>query len=718
MTLTNKNKKQSFTYREFNEINWTKFSTLLDGLSIRGQEIEEKWSLLLDDIKQIIEDSFPKKTRSKRFTFSMSQGLIKSKNKKNKLFRRYKLGQIDKEEYIRYNKIYRKLIYKVKEDEFKDKMKEAGCDSKKKWRILKKEMKINTDNEEIDKIITNDNTITDKKEISCIFKEHFENCAQKLANNLPQTGECKILFDQYPSLDFKLITPKELEETIKTILPKNSCGFDLLTNRMLKKEKTKFANKLAPLINESLSAGIFPFVLKRAKVIPIFKKGDKTKMTNYRPISLLPVLSKVFEKVINNQITNHLNTHKIIDENQFGFRSGHSTEDAIAKFVDRIEKELITKKHVVSIYIDVSKAFDSCNHKILIEKLKKIGLRGNSLEIMKTYLKDRPQEIWIGDYCGGKFVINIGVGQGTILGPTLFKIYILDMYLSTSLFSIRFADDTSLIGSGNNKEDTENYINSELQKLYDWFCNNKLTLHPDKSRYIVHTKEKQMTVKLGGKNIMRNGYNLQEEGVKLLGVIIDENLDWKLQINNIKKKIGKGNYLLWRYRKELSPNMSRTVYESFVRCHLTYCLAVWGGKPSGNISDLKKLIKRAWSKIGLRKQHTNTRLIKYGILKLEDELAMSEIRLIWRWTKNKIPPGLKYILKEKTARQLRHRNFELEVRWKPHSLARRLANRAKKEITEIEACNTKDTLKNRYKKRLISNYEGICNIRNCYICTG
>ena len=257
----------------------------------------------------------------------------------------------------------------------------------------------------------------------------------------------------------------------------------------------------------------------------------------------------------------------------------------MARFVDKIEKELITKKHVVSIYIDVSKAFDSCDHKILIDKLKRIGIRGQSLEIMKKYLKDRPQEIWIGDYCGGKFVINIGVGQGTILGPTLFKIYILDMYLSTSLFSVRFADDTSLIGSGNNKEDTENHINSELNKLYGWFCNNKLTLHPDKSRFIIHTKNKDLAIKLEGKNIMRNGYNLQEEGVKLLSVIIDENLDWKLQINNIKKKIGKGNYLLWRYRRQLSAKMSKTIYESFVRCHLTYCLLIWGGKPSGNLTE-------------------------------------------------------------------------------------------------------------------------------------
>ena len=290
------------------------------------------------------------------------------------------------------------------------------------------------------------------------------------------------------------------------------------------------------------------------------------------------------------------------------------------------------------------------------------------------------------------------------------------MFLSTNLFSIRFADDTSAIGSGNNKEDTENYINTELEKLYKWFCNNKLTLHPNKSRFIIHTKEKQIALKLGNKSIMRCGYNLQEEGVKLLGVIIDENLDWKLQINNIKKKIGKGNYLLWRYKKLLSTNMAKTLYECFVRCHLTYCIVAWGGKPSGNLTDLKKLIKRIWTKIGIRRQHTNTRLIEHGILKFEDELAMSEIKTIWRWEKNKIPKSLKSIITENLTRQLRNRQFVSNVKWKPKSISRRLAVRAKNDIKLVESCNTKNTLKNKMKQRFIDSYDTNCNIRNCFIC--
>jgi len=384
--------------------------------------------------------------------------------------------------------------------------------------------------------------------------------------------------DQQEFWSFDNVTETAVEKAINSLTPKSSSGFDCLSNRMLKMEKKKFSKLLTPLINKSIREGVFPSVLKIAKVIAIHKKGDKKKLNNYRPISLLPVISKVFEKIINQQITRKLDELNLIDENQYGFRAGHGTDDALTKFVDHLEKSLLKNKYVLSIYIDVSKAFDSCNHEILKQKLRRIGMSCTALKLMESYMSDRVQEVWINGINGGRFITNIGVGQGTILGPTLFKIYIYDMFKATNLFSMRFADDTTLIGCGQNKEDTEKMINEELKKLYDWFCNNKLTLHPDKSRFIVHTKDKLLNLKLGGKQIMRCGYNLQEEGVKLLGIIIDENLDWKLHINHVKKKIGKGNYLLWRYTKNLTLNMKKTLYECFVRCHITYCLLVWGAK--------------------------------------------------------------------------------------------------------------------------------------------
>jgi hypothetical protein len=291
------------------------------------------------------------------------------------------------------------------------------------------------------------------------------------------------------------------------------------------------------------------------------------------------------------------------------------------------------------------------------------------------------------------------------------------MYLSTNLFSLRFADDSNFVGQGSDRESLEKDINDELTKLHTWFCKNKLTLHPDKSRFIVHTRDKLFNIKLGNKSLMRCGYGLQEEGVKFLGVMIDENLDWKLQISNVKKKIGKGNYLLWRYKNKLTQNMKKTVYESFIRCHINYCLAVWGAKKTAALTELKRLIKKSWIKIGKRKQHTNERLIEHRILKLEDELKIAEAKIIWRWDKKKIPLGLNSIIEERHDNRLRNRQFVRNHTWSQDSIAYRLSTRASKEIKDIEIAKSKKGLVKKLRnKTFLVDYNSNCRIRNCYIC--
>jgi hypothetical protein len=216
---------------------------------------------------------------------------------------------------------------------------------------------------------------------------------------------------------------------------------------------------------------------------------------------------------------------------------------------------------------------------------------------------------------------------------------------------------------------------------------------------------------------MRCGYNLQEEGVKLLGVMIDENLDWNLHMNHVKKKISKGNYLLWRYKKQLTIGMKKIIYNSFIKCHLTYCVCTWGAKKNSGRKELIKQLKRTWIKIGPRKMHTNKRLINFNIYKLEDEIRIQEAKVIWRWEKNKIPDGLKDIIEEKRDRDLRNRQFVRHRNWKQDSIAYRLATRAIKEITEIECARSNTGLKRKFKKMIRLTYEGDCRIRNCFICT-
>ena len=710
-----KSHKERFYYREMKERNWIVFNNSIYNLEPRGQDVETKWNNLLDDIKTIVDGSFPLKESKKKYLFTMSSGLLKSRDKKNKLLRQYKNGTIAKEVYINYNRIYRKLIKTEQCSVFKDKLLKAGNNGKLKWKAIKTELLLQSDKNKITEIISEGVKVTEDRSLAKAFKNHFETCATKLTEGLPSGHDTATVMPLGPEWSFQHTTEVELVKIIKSLKNKNSSGYDSLSNRMLKKEQYAFARLLKPLINEAIDEGIFPTCLKTANVIPIFKKGDMTNLNNYRPISLLPVLSKVFEKVINMQITNVVEDG-YIDENQFGFRRNHNTEDAVLKFVDKIQKDLSLGKHVVTVYIDVSKAFDSCDHKIIINKLGRTGLNDHGKNLMSSYLKDRKQLVMVNGVNGGYFLINIGVGQGTVLGPTLFKIYIMDLHLHTNLFCVKFADDSSFEGSDTSKDALEIRVNNELKKVSEWFKNNRLTLHPDKSRYIVHSRDKLINLNLDGTDIMRCGFGLQEESVKLLGVCIDEDLSWKIHVNNVVKKISKGNYLLWRHGKKLNISTKKVMYESFVRSHLLYCLTVWGSAKSTILKPLYTVLGKIWKKIGTFKQHTFNRLQEHNILKLQHELEIQESKFIWKWSKGKVPSSLKSVIIEK-PNTLRSRRFESLRNAKLDSINFRLYKRATRDITKIDKFTSTKCLSTNLKKEIVSNnYSFTCVNRNCFIC--
>lgn len=283
------------------------------------------------------------------------------------------------------------------------------------------------------------------------------------------------------------------------------------------------------------------------------------------------------------------------------------------------------------------------------------------------------------------------------------------------MFTVKFADDSTFIGSAKNRHSVELLVNTELEKINNWFVANRLTLHPNKSKFLVHSRDKLITIRLNNIQLQRSGYGLQEESVKLLGVEIDENLDWKRHIQAVMNKISKGNYLLWRHGNKLTIPMKKTLYESFIRCHLLYGITVWGGATTILLRPLEKLISKTWSKIGNYRMHTLNRLQKYNLLKLKDELRLQEIKLIWKWEKKKTPISLGNILVEKRD-NLRGRRFIIDRKWKPSSISHRLASRANKEISSVAQFNTKMTLTKHKKHEINQSYSFVCRTRNCFIC--
>ena len=242
---------------------------------------------------------------------------------------------------------------------------------------------------------------------------------------------------------------------------------------------------LTIIFNKSIKEGVFPESLKTAKVIPLHKGGSVLVVSNYRPISIPPILSKIFERLSYNRLTEFIDKHNILKQNQFGFQKNKSTELAVASIVSQIAEARSKKESSYCIFLDFAKAFDTVNHQILLQKLHHYGIKNKALIWFKSYLTNRTQYTEVGDTLSDVGFINCGVPQGSVLGPLLFLLYINDISESSQLLKFfLFADDTTVFYSDKTNPETENLLNTELNKVSDWLAANKLSLNVDKSNFM------------------------------------------------------------------------------------------------------------------------------------------------------------------------------------------------------------------------------------------
>ena len=269
------------------------------------------------------------------------------------------------------------------------------------------------------------------------------------------------------------------------------------------------------VFNLSLKEGIVPSQLKTAKVIPIFKSGQKTNIDNYRPISLLSTFSKILEKIVASRLTIFLNNNNILSKWQFGFRAGHATVHPMVHLMNSVAEASNLKKHTIAIFCDLKKAFDTCNHDILFEKLKKYGINNTELSWFKSYLSDRRQFVSVNGASSLLLDIKMGVPQGSILGPLLFLLYINDLPLASEFLTLLFADDTTLIASHTDLNILTQFVNDQFRLICEYFRVNKMVLHPDKTKFLLfekHKSDREVKVYL-------NNNNTNEEKTELINEI-------------------------------------------------------------------------------------------------------------------------------------------------------------------------------------------------------
>jgi hypothetical protein len=443
-------------------------------------------------------------------------------------------------------------------------------------------------------------------------------------------------------------TTEEITKIIEKLPNKKSCGIDNLPNLTFKILKNDISSTLSTLINESYKKGIFPDILKISKIIPLHKSGDKSKTENYRPIALLPNLSKIFEETLRTRIEKFLEKHNLIIEEQFGFRKNHSTCDAIRNLTDYIYDKLDNNKKVLTIFIDLKKAFDTICHTTLLNKLYKIGIRGNFLDVLRNYLENRQQKTYINNETSDKLQVKYGLPQGSRLSPLLFTIYVNDITkfsLSKQTKLTQFADDNALTIWSENLETLYKTANEEIFKLHLWYQQNILTINIPKCKYIEFKQKKsvmQYQLKLENDSIEK------VENYKYLGTIIDNKLNWKEHINHIKTKINQKLPMLHYIKNKTNTAAKHLIYNAFIKPHITYTSAIYGSCNQAHIKKLQKIQNKAINTMYNNNKYSKNIYKTNNILQVKNIIFIEKMKHIYKYIKypEKMPNNTKNIYDE------------------------------------------------------------------------
>ena len=503
--------------------------------------------------------------------------------KKSRLYRMYTRGTISRIDYTIYRNRLTLLLRRVRRLFYYKLFLSIKGDSRRVWSHLNNLIGPCT-KIQIEKLYVEPLFLTGQEMVD-YANSHFVNMASNLTAGLHNFLHYNFVTEPNPSTCG--IFPCDVNEVgsiIKSLKNKGS-GMHDIGVRSVKNNTGLFSEHLSVLYNFSIEKETYPDGLKIAAVIPGYKSGAKDNIDNYRPISNLPVFSKIFERLTLTRFSSFASRHSLLNENQFGFQRGKSVTQAAIKLTTLITKAFHTKRYAACFFLDLKKAFDTLDHSILLKKLNHMGYRGTANRYMASYLKDRKQYTQVGNFKSIMLSISKGVPQGSILGPFLFCLYINDIFDMVQVDVVMFADDAAFFVSADKLQLLYDGIKKLFEDLSIYLNNNKLIPNLQKSKLMYFLSRPYPSAGLET-ILFRNEAIEWVADYRYLGLTLTNRMSYSLHIDRVLTRISQYIGIFHCLNKMLPLSVLMLLYHSLVVPHMFLHIELWGAAQDTYINKL------------------------------------------------------------------------------------------------------------------------------------